>query len=80
MFQVKLPEQLVMHDPTVYRIETASRKYCGQIIYQDDVIIKLKVAKPKQVKILKANIDRITIVQTEMAKQYYQLKNFRLQA
>jgi hypothetical protein len=71
--------RLVVEDPTVYQIETTMRKYCGKIIYQDDMMIKLKIAKPKAIKILKSNIERITIVQTELAKQYYQWQSARLQ-
>ena len=62
-------------DPTVYQVETAVRRYCGKIIYQDDMMIKLKIAKPKPVKILKTNIERITVVKTEMVRQYYQWRN-----
>jgi len=78
MFVVSPPERPVIEDPTVYHIETVQRKYCGKIIYQDDMMIKLKVAKPKAVKILKTNIERITIVQTELAMEYYQWHNNKL--
>jgi hypothetical protein len=67
-----------VEDPTVYQIETTTRKYCGKIIYQDNVIIQLKIAKPKAVKILKANIEKIAMVQNESALQYYQRQNTRL--
>ena len=59
-------------DSTVYLIETNTRQYCGIIIYQDDIVIRMQCAKPKMVKILKANIERITIVRTEAAQQYWQ--------
>ena len=67
-------------DPTIYRIETMARKYCGRIVYQDDVVIKLKIAKPKPVKILKSNIERITIVKSAVADQYFQWNNARVKA
>jgi hypothetical protein len=79
LFTTSQPIRLVVEDPAVYQIETTMRKYCGKIIYQDDMMIKLKIAKPKAVKILKSNIERITIVQTELAKQYYQWQHTRLQ-
>ena len=75
MFTISRPQVTPIEDPTIYQIETSIRKYCGKIIYQDDMMIKLKIAKPKAVKILKSNIDRITIVQTETARQYYQWQN-----
>ena len=72
------PAKPAVDDPTVYQIETSMRKYCGKIIYQDDMMIKLKIAKPKSIKILKSNIERITVIQTELAKQYYQWQHTRL--
>ena len=72
LFTIDKPKMTPMEDPTVYRIETSMKKYCGKIIYQDDMMIKLKTSRAKAVKILKPNIDRITIVQTETARQYYQ--------
>jgi hypothetical protein len=59
-------------DPTVYRIETATHKYCGRIVYQDDMVMKIKISKPKAIKILKANIERITRVESEVVQQYFQ--------
>ncbi len=59
-------------DPTVYRIETATNKYCGRIIYQNDMMLKLKISKPKAIKILKSNIERITRVESEVVQQYFQ--------
>lgn len=66
-------------DSTIYLVETIARKYCGRIIYQDDVVIKLKMAKPKVVKILKSNIEQITVVRSEVADQYFQWHHARLQ-
>ena len=71
------PETPAVIDPTVYCVETAARNYCGVIIYQDDVVIKIKGFKPKPVKILKTNIERITIMKTEAAVQYYQRQKTR---
>jgi|SRR5690349_20263526 len=68
----RLPKPSVASDPAVYLVETSMRKYCGVIIYQDDVMIKLQCAKPRTMKILKANIERITIVRTEAARQFWQ--------
>ena len=62
-------------DWTIYRIDTTFKHYCGRIIYQDDVVIKLKIARPKPVKILKSNIEKMSIVQSAIAKQYYQMHN-----
>lgn len=59
------PEILPVEDTTTYLIETEVGKYCGKIIYQNDVVIKLKIAKPNAVKILKANIKHITIAHTD---------------
>ncbi len=49
-------------DPTVYRVETHAHTYCGQIVFQDDVQMKLRIENHKPVKVLKANIQRISIV------------------
>ena len=68
-----------LNDPTVYLVETDGRKYCGKIIYQDGTVIRLQTARPKLVKILKMNIERITIVRNEAAQQYYQWQREKLQ-
>lgn len=65
-------EQTARTDNTVYQIETSVGKYCGRIIYQDDVCMRLRCAKSKPVKILKVNIARITIVKSETVEQYQQ--------
>ena len=59
----------------VYLIETNARKYCGIIIYQDNVVIKMQCVRPRSVKILKANIERITIIRNEATQQYWQWQN-----
>lgn len=64
------PEIATPQDTTVYSIETHAAKYCGRIIYQDDVIIRLKCTKHKPVKILKANIARIVTVKNETVDLY----------
>lgn len=48
-------------DPTLYQIKTNQHEYAGKILFQDNVIIKLKVDEMKVVKILKENILKITI-------------------
>jgi hypothetical protein len=77
VFVVTPPQKPSVDDPTIYRVETSVGKYFGKIIYQDDTMMKLKLAKPKVIKILKSNIERITIVQTELAQEYYQMHNTR---
>jgi hypothetical protein len=66
-----------IEDPTVYMIETSIKKYCGRIIYQDDVLLKLKGFKPKPVKILKSNIIKIKLVENESSKNYYEWHSAR---
>ena len=61
MFVLNTPKVLI-EDPSLYEIETAMKKYCGKIIYQDDVVIKFRLVNLKPVKILKANINRIEII------------------
>ena len=48
-------------DPTLYQIKTSQHEYAGKILFQDNMIIKLKVDEMKVVKILKENILKITI-------------------
>lgn len=50
-----------IEDPTFYRIKTNQHEYAGKILFQDNVIIKLKVDEAKVVKILKENILKISI-------------------
>ena len=59
-------------DTTVYCIETTTKKYCGRIIFQDDVMIRLRGTRFKTVKILKCNIERIVIVDNDSVKHYQQ--------
>ena len=66
LFMLNKAEQTPMMDTTIYRIETSSHQYCGKILYQDNVVIRLKGFKPKPVKILNANIERIAIVKNEL--------------
>jgi hypothetical protein len=61
------PELLVGQDPTHYMIETSMGRYEGKILYQDDVIIKLRVSDFKLVKILKTNISKIQILSSVAA-------------
>lgn len=71
VFEVNPPVKTAIEDPTIYQVKTSIGNYCGKIVYQDDVMMMLKIAKPKAIKILKSNIERITMVQTELAKEYY---------
>lgn len=72
LFEVSQPVQSAIEDPTIYQVETTSGKYCGKIVYQDDIMMMLKIAKPKAIKILKANIHRVSMVKTELANAFYQ--------
>ena len=72
LFEVNQPVQSAIEDPTIYQVETTSGKYCGKIVYQDDVMMMLKIAKPKAIKILKTNIQRVSMVQEELANAFYQ--------
>jgi hypothetical protein len=62
-------------DNTVYQVETIIGKYCGQIIYQDEVCMRLRHSKEKPVKILKTNISRIYIAKPAAVEQYQNLLN-----
>jgi hypothetical protein len=64
------PKSTAMVDNTVYQVETNSRKYCGRIIYQDDQVIRLRGARYRSVKIIKSNIEKISIVSSEATAQY----------
>ncbi len=79
MLMTRQPATVNITDPTVYHIETTLRKYCGRIIYQDDVVIKLKSSRPKPVKIIKSNIEKITIIKSEAVNQYFRWYNAHLQ-
>ena len=63
LFAVK-PEMIIsegMVDPTVYLIITERQSYCGNIIFQDENMIKFRTVALKPVKILKSNIRQIKI-------------------
>ena len=51
----------VPEDPTLYQVTTHQHEYAGKILFQDGVIIKLKIGEMKVVKILKENIRKIAI-------------------
>jgi hypothetical protein len=59
----------VMADPTVYCVETHQHTYCGRIIFQDDVQLKLQTEENKSVKILKENIRRVQVLRTATEKE-----------
>jgi hypothetical protein len=64
------PEIPLPQDSSIYKIETSAGKYCGRILYQDDVTIRMACAKSKSVKILKSNILKISQVKGEAVAQY----------
>lgn len=51
-----------MSDHTLYQITTRTNTFYGQIMYQDDVMMKLQTKEGKPVKILKENITDIKIL------------------
>jgi hypothetical protein len=51
-----------VQDTTLYQVITSSKQYCGHIVFQDDVQLKLKTDKVRIVKILKENIRQVSIV------------------
>ncbi|MFN7260484.1 MAG: hypothetical protein ACK5TU_11335 [Cyclobacteriaceae bacterium] len=53
---------LPMEDHALYQIITLSHNYCGHIVHQDEVMIKLQSKEGKPVKILKENIKHISIL------------------
>jgi hypothetical protein len=50
----------IPEDPTLYQVTTNQHEYAGKILFQDAVIIKLRIGE-KVVKILKENIRKISI-------------------
>ena len=54
-------ESPTLEDPTLYHVKTHQHEYAGKILFQDSVLIKLKINEEKVVKILKENIKKITI-------------------
>ena len=60
LFTIKR-DYVAIEDPTFYQIKTNQHEYAGKILFQDNMIIKLKVNEMKVVKILKENILKITI-------------------
>jgi len=51
-----------MEDHTLYQITTNSHNYCGCIVHQDSVVIKLQSKEGKPVKILKENVRSIVVL------------------
>jgi len=56
----------VLHDPTLYQIQTKTQRYTGNIVFQNDIFMKVSIASEKQqvVKILKENIMKVEIHRT----------------
>lgn len=59
------PQSFPVIDPTLYRVETVTHSYLGQILFQDDAHLKLKVEGPRIIKVLKQNVKQINIVKSE---------------
>jgi hypothetical protein len=51
-----------MEDHALYQIITNSHNYCGCIVRQDSVVIKLQSKEGKPVKILEENIRSIVVL------------------
>jgi hypothetical protein len=51
-----------IEDPALYQIITNSHHYCGCIVHQNEVMIKLQSEEGKPVKILKENIRSIAVL------------------
>jgi hypothetical protein len=51
-----------MEDHTLYQIITNSHNYCGCIVHQNEVMIKLQSKEGKPVKILEENIRSIVVL------------------
>lgn len=56
-------------DTTTYKITTNTHEYVGLIIYQDDFSIKFQSQKSKLVRILKSNINEMSVVSPNEAHQ-----------
>ena len=54
----------VLHDPTLYLIQTKTQQYTGNIAFQNDTFMKVALAAEKQkvIKILKENIQKVEII------------------
>ncbi len=63
------PQSFPVTDPTTYRVETITHSYIGQILFQDDMHLKLKVEGPRIIKVLKQNVKQIIIVRSEEHSQ-----------
>ena len=57
----------VLHDPTLYIIQTKTQRYTGNIAFQNDTFMKVSLNEERQkvVKILKQNIQRVEIFRFE---------------
>ena len=54
----------VLHDSTLYLIQTKTQSYTGNIAFQNDTFMKVSLTSEKQkvVKILKQNIQKVEIL------------------
>lgn len=55
------PAEVQVADPTHYEVQTHTSIYRGVIVTQDNMVMRLQVANGRPVKILKENIQRISI-------------------
>jgi hypothetical protein len=57
----------VQSDPTLYRIHTKTQRYTGNIAFQNDTFMKVSLTEEKQkvVKILKENIQKVEILNSQ---------------
>ncbi len=51
-------------DPTHYEVQTLNNTYRGLIVTQDNMVMQLRTHDGKPVKILKENIKKISIVES----------------
>jgi hypothetical protein len=67
LFKPEEEELTPMMDTSLYLIQTTRHNYTGNIIFQDDYVIKFKPldGPSKPVKILKQNINSIQIVKLQ---------------
>jgi len=62
IFSWRTPVVTPLLDNTEYRIATNTHEYHGRIIYQDDFSIKFQSQKNKTVRILKSNINQMSVI------------------
>lgn len=64
-FKTTRPTSLTLpYGDTLYEVKTTSRNFCGRIVYDDEVILRLQTTNGKPVKILKRNISKISVYES----------------